>query len=322
MNSNRRRLTACVAVALAAPRAVLAQQAMRTVGVLTPHREDPSYSAFPEMLRKLGYVEGRNLRLLVRSADWKQERLPALARELLDARAEVIVAVNTPGTRAAMQATTSIPIVFAIVGDPLGSGFVSNLARPGGNVTGISNMTGEIASKRMSILRELVPGVKRIAVLYNPVDPVTKPQIRDAQRDAPALGVEVRFFPVKTVPELPEAFAQMLAWKANAAFWLSGQANAFQPGSSELALKHRFPVMVTLRNDVEAGGLISYYPDHIELYRRTAVYVDRILKGGKPGELPVELPARFELVINLRTARAIGLAVPQAMRLRADRVIE
>lgn len=317
----RRELLLALLAAGALPGAAHAQ-AVRTVGVLTPHREDPSYAAFPEALRKLGYVEGRNLRLLVRSADWKQERLPALARELLDARAEVIVAVNTPGTRAAMQATTSIPIVFTIVGDPVGSGFVSNLARPGSNVTGISNMTGTMASKRMSLLKELVPGVKRIAVLYNPIDPVTKPQIRDAQRDAPALGVEVRFFPVKAVAELPDTFQQMFAWKANAALWLSGQANAFQPGTRDLGLKHRFPVMATLRNDVEAGGLISYYPDHIELYRRTAVYVDRILKGGKPGELPVELPARFELVINLRTARAIGLAVPQAMRLRADRVIE
>ena len=297
-------------------------QAVRTVGVLMPHRDDPSYAAFPETLRKLGYVEGRNLRLLQRSADYKYERLPALAKELLDARAEVIVAVNTPGTRAAIQATKSVPIVFSIVGDPVGSGFVSNLARPGGNVTGISNMTGTIASKRMSLLKELVPGVKRVGVLYNPVDPVTKPQIVDAERDAPTLGIEVRFFPVKEVAHLPDTFAQMLAWKANAAFWLSGQANAFQPGTRELSLKHRFPVMVTLRNDVEAGGLISYYPDHVELWRRTAMYVDRILKGDKPGDLPVELPARFELAINLRTARAIGLAVPQSIRLRADQVVE
>ncbi len=274
------------------------------------------------MLRKLGYAEGRNLRLVLRSADWKHERLPALAKELVEARAEVIVAVNTPGARAAIEAAKGVPIVFTIVGDPVGSGFVSNLARPGGDVTGISNMTGAIASKRMSLLKELVPGVKRIGVLYNPVDPVTKPQIRDAERDAPALAVEVRFFPVKAVPELPETFAQMLAWKADAAFWLSGQTNAFQPGSRELSLRHRFPVMVTLRNDVEAGGLISYFPDHAELYRRTAVYVDRILKGDKPGELPVELPTKFELAINLKTARAIGLAVPQSLLLRADRVVE
>lgn len=310
-------------LALAALAAPLARgQAVRTVGVLTPHREDPSYEAFPEMLRRLGYEEGRNLRLLVRSADWKHERLATLAGELVAARPDVIVAVNTPGVRAAIQATRTIPIVMTIVGDPVGSGFVTNLARPGGNVTGISNMVGAIASKRMSLLRELVPGVKRIAVLYNPVDPVTQPQIQDAEREAPRLGVEVRLFPVKAVAELQEAFAQMLAWKANAAIWLAGQTNAFHPGSRELSLKHRLPVMVTLRHDVEAGSLISYYPDHAELYRRTAVYVDRIIKGAKPGELPVELPARFELAINVRTARAIGLAVPQSLLLRADRVIE
>jgi putative ABC transport system substrate-binding protein len=307
--------------ALATPLGVRAQ-AERIVAVLAPRSEDPSYAAFPEELRRLGYEEGRNLRLIYRSADWKHDRLPALAAEILGARPEVIVAINTPGARAAIRATQSVPIVMTIVGDPVGSGFVSNLARPGGNVTGVSNMTGAMASKRISILRELVPAMKRVAVLLNPVDPVTKPQIEDVRRNSPALGIEASFFPVKAKEELPETFRRMIAWKADAGLWLSGQANAFQAGTSALTVKHRLPVMVSQRIDVEAGGLVSYFPDFVELYRRTAAYVDRILKGDKPGELPVEQPTKFELALNLRTARAIGLAVPQSLLLRADRVIE
>jgi len=295
---------------------------VRTVGVLTPHRDDPGYPVFFETLRQLGYHEDRNLRLLVRSAERKLDRLPALAAELVEARADVIVAFNTPGTRAAIQATKHIPIVMSLVGDPIGTGFVSNLARPGGNVTGISNMSGELASKRLSVLRELVPRAKRIAVLLNPVDPVTVPQMRDTERAAPILGVEVRFFPVKTPTELPEAFKQIIAWRADAALWLAGQNFAFQPGTIELAAKHRLPVMVHQRANVESGGLISYYPDHAELVRRTAMYVDKILKGAKPSDLPVEQPTKFELAINLKTAKALGLAVSPSLRNQADRVVE
>ena len=201
----------------------------------------------------------------------------------MQARVDVIVAINTPGARAAIQATKQVPIVISIVGDPVGTGFVTNLARPGGNVTGISNMSGELASKRMSILKELVPGTKRIGVLFNPLDPVTVPQIRDTGRDAPLLGIEVRRFPVKVASDLPATFAQMLAWHADAALWLSGQSTGFQPDTVELAARHRLPVMVLQRGDVEAGGLVSYFTDHAELFRRTAMYVDVILRGAKPG---------------------------------------
>ena len=317
--------TVITALLLAAPLAAEAQPAspgVHTVGVLTPHREDAAYPVFFETLRQLGYQEDRNLRLLVRSAEWKHDRLPGLAAELVKARPDVIVAINTPGARAAIRATTHIPIVMALVGDPIETGFVSNLARPGGNVTGISTMTGELASKRLSLLKQLVPSTRRLAVLFNPVDPVTGPQIRDTERAAPVLGVGVRFFPVKASRDLPETFEHMLAWRADAALWLSGQANAFQPGTIELAAKHRLPVMVTQRVDVEAGGLISYFPDFAELFRRTAMYVDRILKGTKPGDLPVEQPTKFELAINLKTARALGLAIPPSLLLQANRVVE
>jgi putative ABC transport system substrate-binding protein len=295
---------------------------IHTVGVLTPHEEDPGYPVFSRTLHELGYREGQNLRLLVRSASWKHERLPSLAAELVAARPDVIVAINTPGARAAIRATKEIPIVISIVGDPIGSGFVPNLAHPGGNVTGVSNMTGELAGKRLSLLKELVPRTKRIAVLFNPVDPVTAPQIRDTEHAAPLLGIEVRFFPVKAPRDLPETFKRILGWRADGGLWLSGQGNAFQAGTIELAASHGLPVMVNQRADVEAGGLISYSPDHAELFRRTAMYVDRILKGARAGDLPVEQPTKFELVINLRTARALGLTVPPSLLLRADRVVQ
>ena len=315
-------LSAMLAVVLLATWARPAAPSLQTVAVLTPHREDRAYPVFFETLRQLGYKEGRNLRLVVRSADWKYDQLPALAAELVEARPDVIVAVNTPGARAAIRATKQIPIVMALVGDPVGTGFVSNLARPGANVTGVSTLNGELAGKRLSLLKQLVPGTKRIAVLLNPADPVNRRQIQDTERAAPVLGVEVRFFPVKSPRDLPETFQQMLAWGAAAAVWLSGQANAFQSGTIELAAKHHLPVMVTQRTDVEAGGLISYFPDYAELFRRTAMYVDRILKGAKPGELPIEQPTKFELAINLTTARTLGVTVPRAVLLQADRVLE
>jgi putative ABC transport system substrate-binding protein len=299
-----------------------AQPVRHTVGVLTPHKDDPNWPVFFETLKRLGYRDGENLRLVFSSAEGKHERLPALAAELVKQRPEVIVAVNTPGARAAIDASKTIPIVMCIVGDPVGTGFVSNLARPGGNVTGISNMSGQFAAKRLQILKQLVPGAKRIAVLLNPVDPVTVPQKRDTAAAAPLLGVELRAFPVRAAAELPAAFKEIKAWNADAALWLAGQAQGMQKPTAQLALEHRLPVMVQQRVDVEAGGLISYYPDHAELFRRTVEYVDLILKGAKPGELPVEQPTRFDLAVNLRAAKALGLRIPQAILVQADYVVK
>jgi len=312
---------------LAAPLAVQAQragQAVHTVGVLTPQRleHNPGYSAFIETLHLLGYQEDRNLRILLRSADGKLDRLPALATELVVARVDVIVALNTPGARAAIQATQQIPIVMTALGDPVGSGFVSSLARPGGNVTGISTMSAELASKRLGVLKEVVPAAKRIAAMFNPDDPITVSQIRDAERAAPVLNVEIRFFPVRATGNLPEAFKQLLAWRADGAIWILGQQQAFQTGSIQLAASHRLPLMVAHRQNVEAGGLISYISDSVELYRRTAVYIDRILKGTKPGDLPIEQPTKFELAINLKTAKALGVTISPSLLVQADRVVE
>jgi putative ABC transport system substrate-binding protein len=320
-----RRASAIATLLICLVPGVEAQQApVKVVGVLHPQRleHNPAFGAFAEALRQLGYQEGVNLRLLVRSAEGVQARLPALAAELVAAQPDAILAVNTPGTSAAIRATRRIPIVFAAVGDPLGSGFVSNLARPEGNVTGISNVVAELSPKRLNVLKELVPGARRISALFNPEDPVTAPQIRAAERVAPALNIEIRFFPVRRTEELPQAFRDMAAWRTDAAIWLAGQNHLFQDASVKLAAGHRIPLMVGLPPNVQAGGLVSYSGDPEEAFRRAAVYVDRILKGAKPADLPVEQSTKFILAINRKTANALGIAIPASLLIQADRVVE
>ena len=312
---------------LAAPLDVVSQQAkqpIQSIGLLVPARLQvmTGYPVFEETLRQLGYREGDNLRLLRKEAGGILDRLPSLARDLVDARVDVIVAFNTPGVRAAIEATRQIPIVMTLVGDPVGSGFVANLARPGGNVTGVSNMIAGLAPKRMAILKEATPSAKRIAVLFNPRDPITAPQVRDVESSAAALAVEVRLFRVREPHELPDTFTQIVAWRAHSAMWLLGQHQLFQAMTIKLAAQHNLPVMVGNVGNVEAGGFISYTTDFAESFRRTAAHVDRILKGVKPGDLPVEQPTKFELAINLKTAKMLGLKIPPLVLLRADRVVE
>ena len=319
-------LLAAVAM-LAAPLDVVSQQAKQpaqSIGLLVPPRLQvmTGYPVFLETLRKLGYRDGENLRFVTREAEGKFDRLPSLARELVDARVDVIVAFNTPGARAAIDATRRIPIVVTQVEDPVGSGFVANLARPGGNVTGVSNMVAVLGAKRLAILKEAIPSARRIAVLFNPGDPITAPQVRDIQSAAATLAVEVRMFPLRDTGELPEAFTQFLAWKSNAALWLHGQQQLFQAMTIKLAAEHKLPVMVANSSDVSAGGLISYTTDSAEIMRRTATQVDRILKGANPGDLPVEQPTKFELAVNLKTAKLLGLKIPPSVLLRADLVVE
>ena len=324
MNARRKLVFALGTGVFAAPRIVFAQAtppAVRRIGILTPV-DQATYPVFVDALRRLGYEDGKNVQLLLRVAKSDYARLPVLARELVDAKVEVIVAINTPGARAAIDATKTIPIIMSQVGDPIGSGFVTSLARPGGNVTGVSNQAADLASKRLALLHEMVPGAKRIAVLYNPVDPVTEPQIRDVKAAAPKLGVEVRLYPVKTLAGLPETFNTLLEWRAQAAIWLNGQHQSYQAGTIALAEKSKLPVMVTGLPDVDAGGLLAYSADSTELFKRTAAYVDKILKGAKAGDLPVEQPTHFDLTVNLKTARALGLKVPQSILIQATKVIE
>lgn len=301
-----------------------AQQAghVPRVGVLIPSEQQWERAAFIERLRELGYVEGMNFVLDVRDAKGTLEHMPALAQDLVAARPNVIVALNTPGTRAAIAATRTVPIVMSIVGDPVGLGFVSNLARPGGNVTGVSNQASDLAAKRLALFKEAVPSMRRIAVLLHPDEPISVIEARVIEEPAHQLGLELRLLPMRTVADLEQAMRSAAEWKADGVFRLAGQANTLAKETIEIAARYRLPFMGLQGPVTKAGGLLSYFSDQPELHRRTAEYVDRVLKGADPGSLPVEQPTKFELVINLRTARAIGIIIPQSVLLRADEVIE
>jgi len=291
------------------------------IGVLVPATLPLEEAAFRAALRDRGYIEGESIVIDVRSADGALDRLPALAAGLVADRPHVIVAANTPGTQAALAATQTIPVVMAVVGDPVGSGFVTNLARPGGHVTGVSNLSVELAAKRLSLLKEAVAAARRIAVMLNPDDPVTLPQMRDTTRAATAVDVDIEFFPMR-LAQLDALFERMLQWRPDAALWLAGQGQVLEQRAVGLAARHQLPVMHTLRRHVEAGGFMSYFADNVALYRLAALYVDKILRGADPGDLPVEQPTKFELTINLKTAKALGLTIPPALLSRADEVFE
>ncbi len=312
---------------LVATRRANAQQVagrLYSIGLLVPNqlKLQAGYDAFVDDMRMRGYQEGGNLRVLLKEAEGRLDRLPALARELVNARVDVIVAFNTPGSRAAIDATRQIPVVITQTGDPVGSGFVSNLARPGGNVTGVSNIVAILAPKRMALLKETIAAMRRLAVIFNPDDPITAPQVRDVSPTASKLKIETRLFPVRDPRELPDTFKEIADWRADAGMWLPGQSHLFRTKSIELAAKYRLPVMVDSSATIALGGLISYGPDNAEIFKRTAAKVDRILKGAKPGELPIEQPTKLELAVNLKTAKALGLNIPQSVLLRADRVVE
>jgi len=292
------------------------------VGVLTPAAVQWNEKAFRTRLQELGYVEGVNLELDIRSGGGRLERRDGLARELVRRHPDVIVGVNTPGTRAARKETSTIPIVMAMIGDPVGLGFVTNLARPEGNVTGVSNMVGELAGKRLQLLLEAVPAAKRIALLYHPDEPIVEPQVRDLEAAGKVVGVQFRMYAVRKASDLARAFEDAAEWRAEAILQLAGQAQLLRRETVDHSLQRRIPIMVHSAAGVELGGLLSYYVNDGAAYRRVAEYVDRILKGAHPSALPVEQPARFEMVVNLRTARTLGINIPQVLLLRADRVIE
>jgi len=291
------------------------------VGVLTPAERQWEGAAFREALRNLGYVEGSDILIDVRSAEGKLERMPELAAALINSKVDVIVSVNTPSTRAAMEATKTIPIIMTAVGDPVGLGLVPSLARPGGNVTGLSNMSGDLAGKRLELLKEAVPRAKRIAVMMHPDDPIVPIQVKDINPTAARIGVALQIIPVREADELEGAFQRALQWRAQALLRLAGQATVIGPPTAELALKHQMPAMLLVRQDVEAGALMSYFTDQQALFRRAAMYVDKILKGTKTANLPIEQPTKFEFVINLKTAKQIGLTIPPNVLARADKVI-
>jgi putative ABC transport system substrate-binding protein len=313
---------------LAAPLAAQAQPAAKIarIGYLGRKANSHLLAAFLQGLRDLGYVEGRNVVIEVRDAEGKFARFPALAAELVALKVDVIVAVATPAALAAKQATKTIPVVFTALSDPVTSGLVTSLARPGGNITGVSFLAPEQVGKRLERLKEAVPGVSRVAVLWQPGDvPETtaKNLLKEAEVAARALGVRVQFVEARGPADFDRAFSEMTKAHADALSVLTS-AILFNEHRRlvDLSAKHRLPAVYPWREGADSGGLMSYGPNVADLYRRTAFYVDKILKGAKPGDLPVEQPTKFELVINLKTAKALRLTIPPSLLQRADQVIE
>ncbi len=325
------RLIALAAVLLlAAPLATTAQPATKVprIGFLSPLSPSDPQSVFTlgalrQGLHDLGYVEGQNLSIESRWAEGRYERLPGLAAELVRLKVDVIVTHTAPAIQAAKQATRTIPIVMGGVGDPLTPGFVASLARPGGNITGLSIMSPELVGKQLEILREVVPKVTRVAVLGNPGNPGHASQLRHAQETARALKIELRLLEARGPTEIDSAFTTMTKEGAGALIVLvDAMLEAHRTRVIELAARYRLPSVYGLKDFMEGGGLMFYGASGTDRYRRAAVYVDKILKGSKPADLPVEQPTKFELVINLKTAKALGLHISPSLLLRADQVIE
>ena len=322
----RKFLAGTGAVLLAAPLAAEAQQAEKIarIGWLGDIPGRPE--AFRQGLRDLGYVEGRNVAIEYRSTEGKLERFPALAAELVALKVDVIVAGSTPAILAAKQATKTIPIIFIGTADPVGSGLVTSLARPGGNVTGSSNLAAELVGKRLEQLTQAVPGVTRVAVLWHPGnlgDRTEKDMLNAAEIAARALGVRLQFVEARGPADFDRAFSDMTTARAGALTVLpSRMFTGERRRLVDLAAKNRLPAVFPFRDFADAGGLMSYGPNLADLSRRAATYVDKILKGAKPGDLPVEQPAKFELVINLKTAKALGLTIPPSLLGRANEIIQ
>ena len=302
-----------------------AQQAGKIprIGFLRSQTQSPGMTdAFRQGLRELGYVEGKNILIEYRSAEGKVEQLPDLATELVRLKVDVIVVGGTPAIRAAKQATGTIPIVFPIAADAVADGLVATLARPGGNMTGFTVITPDLSGKRLELLKESFPKISRVAVLYNPTDGATALDWKETQAAARALGVTLQSLEVRHPDEFKMAFAAMTSERAEALIAFTHTFMTIHRSRLlDFATKSRLPAMYGQDAFVNAGGLMSYGPSYTDLYRRAATYVDKILKGRKPADLPVEQPMKFDLVINLKTAKQIGLTIPQSVLYRADKVI-
>jgi putative ABC transport system substrate-binding protein len=328
---NRRRFLQAVSVSvLAAPlAAAAAQQAGKVprIGFLgvTSRSDRPSLlDAFRQGLRELGWVEGQNIVIDYRYAEGRLDRLPDLAAELVRLKVDIIVSFGTQGVTAARNATETIPIVMIAVRDPVGTGLIASLARPGGNVTGVSGSPGlEIVAKQLELLKETVPKVRRVAILSNPANAYHQLAIKEVTVAARSLGVQLLLLEARGPNEFDGAFAAMAKERVGALLVVSDVIfNNHRARLADLAAKSRLPAAYGIRESVEAGGLMSYGASFLDLHRRSAVYVDKILKGARPADLPVEQPTKFELVINLKTAKALGLTIPQSLLRQADQVIE
>ncbi|MGE5848522.1 MAG: ABC transporter substrate-binding protein [Candidatus Methylomirabilota bacterium] len=312
-----------------APLAAQVQQAGKVyrVGHLSGSGEaasKPFLDAFREGMRALGYVEGQNWILDARYAEGKAERLSSLVQEVIHRKPDVLLVSTTPGIVAAKAATSTIPIVMVLVSDPVGTGVVPSLARPGGNITGLTTIVAELAGKRLEILKEIVPTASRIAVLVNPDNPGALPQMQSAEAAARKLGVDLRpVLEVRSPGDLERAFGAAVRARAHGALrMIDPLISTLRKETASLAAKHRLPIIYPSRQDVEAGGLVAYGTNLPDQFRQAATFVDKLLRGAKPADLPVEQPTTFELVINLKTAKAFGLTIPPSVLVRADQVIE
>ena len=295
------------------------------VGYLTPFPRSFEASFIPQFEQTLadrGYVLGQNLSIIYKSAEGRDERLPELAASLLKLKIDVFVTHGTPATRAAQQATASIPIVMLTVLDPVNAGFVVTLSHPGGNITGSSELSEELIPKRLELLKEIVPKASLIAVIWDRTHPTNALDLRRTEDAAQRLGLRVRATIAHETNEFEKAFASIRQWHPDALLVLTSPAATGRMGQiAELARKSAIPMMYGARAGAEQGALVTYGPDFSDTYRHAAIFVDKILKGAKPAELPVEQPTRFELIINLKTAKALGITIPESILLRADEVI-
>jgi putative ABC transport system substrate-binding protein len=330
MNNRRKLIVALGAGALAVPLASFAQKQptkVYRIGFLfvgNPAAAAHFLEAFRQGLRELGYVEGKTFVLEVRYSEGRFERLPELARELVGLKVDVIVTPNDVAIAAVKRETQTIPIVMATSTDPVGTGFVASLARPGGNVTGLSSISPELSGKRLELLREVVPGLSRVAFLWNPDVRGALLDYKETEGAARSLRLQLQSVEVPRAEDLDRAFSAITNQRAQALVLPAGNPVAFANAGqiASFAQRNRLPSIYAQMEYVDAGGLMSYGPSTPEMYRRAAIYVDKILKGAKPADLPVEQPTRFELVINLKTAKALGITIPQSILARADKVIE
>jgi ABC-type uncharacterized transport system substrate-binding protein len=312
---------------LAGPLVVDAQQPTkaRRIGLLIGSSESfvaPFIVIFRQALRALGYVDGGNIAIEYRYADGNYDRLPVLAAELVRLKFDVVVTEGTPPTRAAKQATTTIPIVMTVTGDPVAAGLVTNLARPGGNLTGASFFFPEIAAKRLQLLKEVIPALSRVTVVWNPSNAVHGPTVKAVEAAAKALGIDVQHVHIQAPADVDGALLAVSKRRESLVVLEDGMINVCSTRIAEVAARHRLPTIFGLTTFVEAGGLMAYGPNRPELWRRAATIVDKILKGANPGDLPVEQPVRFDLVINVKTAQGLRLTIPPSVLVRADQLIE
>jgi putative ABC transport system substrate-binding protein len=319
-------VTVCLVVGLlVAPFTAAAQPSGKPyrVGVLSGSSPEPNpaLGALREGLQALGWIEGRNIVIEARFADGHMDRLAGLAAELVRLDIHVIVAGPSTVAQAARRATATIPIVMVGVGNPIKLGFVKSLSHPGGNMTGLASLLPELEAKSFQLLAELVPGLNRVAVLLNPDNPLH--DVKDAEAAAKLAGLQLVIVQARTPEEFPDAFVAIGKARAGAVdIWGDPVFARYRAALIDLAMKSRLPTMFKTRPDVAAGGLVAYGPDFVDLYRRAATYVDKILKGAKPAELPVEQPTKLDLVINVKTAKALGLTIAPSLLLRANQVVE